>query len=538
MAPPTAPRLPPSLPSPFDTETRLQTHLARASATDLCALLGAATIALLDSLDESISNPKGLAYFIAEIFGGRGALRTNEIRTLLLSNLTKEEASELCAMLQLPAITPIRTIKGIDFGNELTLEILERWYGLTEDEVTTPRPVSEGSQKAPATHKLHMHQLNAFRDLRRAIAHPPTAVLVHMPFGAGKLRMVATAALDLFRSEPDDKSIIWFAPGTSLCEEAFGELLEVWKQLGSRDTTLLRCYGEHPPRGVDQMAGAIAVIDIHAFRMEENDLRKLGATCSAVVFADAENLVQEDIGKIVREMSSGGDFSVVGILASPGDAIPKGPARNALMSFFKDPVVTLGTDEGIRSFSNIGGFREVACTVIEFRATPAIARSASTAPLDFDQDVIELSNDVERSNRLLTLLVKESKSGRVVYYATTAESARLFASVLPVLGVKARAVTSQEANPTRTLAIQKFVAQDEKVLCVHGFMIAGSSVPSISSCVMASPYRSKAAFLSTIGRLVQGRHSDLPPLRLILAADSQPDAALVASLGSWSTLAS
>ncbi|VVE01707.1 DEAD/DEAH box helicase [Pandoraea anhela] len=524
------------------TTTRLVEHLARNDATALTNLLGPSIMALLGKMGTDVTSRTGLAYFIVSLHGERGALRRREIRSLLLSKLHNSEASELCDLLQMPAISPLRTLSAIEFdAAPSNLELLDRWYGVETDELEEPLEPSEGSQKTVASHKLHAHQLNAFRELRRAIARPPVSVLVHMPFGAGKLRLVATAALDLYRSEPDDRSVIWLAPGAAMCDEAFIELQEVWRQLGSRDTTIFQLYGDHPARDLDQLGGAIAVIDILQLNKEDSALEKLGSVTSVAVFADAESRVHPVGAEIVRKMSAGGGFSAVGILAASGTAIPPGPARSALMEAFPDACITIAANNGLQSLRQVGDFTEIDGTVVNLTSTSSTSASAgapSDDTLDFDHTYVsELGNNVERNEQLLDILKDESKGrGRVVFYATTAENARLFAGLLRVEGVKARAVTADESPAARDLALQKFVAREEKVLCAHGFLLPGNSVPEIYVCVMASPSKSRAAFLSTIGRLVQAREADLPPLRLIVAADSQADAGWVKSLSTWSTL--
>lgn len=528
------------------TMTRLVAHLARNDTAALTTLLGPSIMALLGKMGADVTSPTALAYFIVSLHGERGALRRRDIRSLLLSKLDNSEASDMCDLLQLPVISPLRTLSAIDFDAvPSNLELLDRWYGVEIDELEEPLEPSEGSQKTVASHKLHAHQLNAFRELRRAIANPPVSVLVHMPFGAGKLRLVATAAVDLYRSEADDRSIIWLAPGAAMCDEAFIELQEVWRQLGSRDTTILQLYGDHPARDLDQLGGAIAVIDILQLSKEDSALEKLGSITSVAVFADAESRVHPVGAEIVRRMSAGGEFRAVGILATSGTAIPPGPARSALMDAFPDACITIAANNELQSLRQLGDFTDIDSTVVNL-TSPSSTSTSAGAPshptnddaLDFDHTYVnELGNNVERNERLLEILEKESKGrGRVVFYATTAENARLFAGLLPVQGVKARAVTADESPAARDLALQKFVAREEKVLCVHGFLLPGNSVPEISVCVMASPGKSRAAFLSTIGRLVQAREADLPPLKLIVAADSQADAGWVESLSTWSTL--
>ncbi len=488
-------------------------------------------------------SPKGLAYFFVSVHGDYEILRRPNIRALLLSKLSHAEATELCELLLLPIISPHQTLTGINFDTPRYLELFDRWYGVDTEVLRTPPHPIEGSQKAVASHKLKVHQLNAFRELRRAIA-TPSSTLVHMPLGAGKLRLVATAVLDFFRSADDDRAIVWFAPGAAMCEEAFLELRDVWKQLGSRDTTLLQIYGNYPPRDLDRLDGAIAVIDILRIAKDDQALEKLGTTTSVVIFADAENLIDPTGAEIVRRMSMGGKFSLVGILASSGADIPPGPRRDLLEAAFSGGCISLAEGE-LQNLHDGGDFMHIAGSVVHLTiATPAVPMDTNLlhadydSALDFDSSYVSrLDNNIERNERLLALLQEESKnSGRIIFFATTSASARLFAGLLPVLGISARSITADESPAARALAIQKFVARDERVLCVHGFLLNGSLISDIAACIVASPIKSKASFLATIGRVIEARDVSLPPVRLIVAADSQADASFVASLDTWLTL--
>jgi len=520
-------------------------HLSRHEAKVLESLLGPSIIELLSKkLDPVGNNPKGLAYFLVKIHGDHEVLRRPDIRALLLSKLKQEEATELCELLQKPAISPHQTLAGINFDTARNLELLGRWYGVDSDDFQVSIQHPEGSQKAIASHKLRAHQLSAFRELRRAIDSPSTT-LVHMPFGAGKLRLVATAVLDFFRSVDDDRSVVWFAPGAAMCEEAFLELRDVWKQLGSRDITIFQLYGSYPPRDLDRLGGTIAVIDILRISKDDLALQKLGANTSVAILADAQDLVHPVGACIVQKMSEGGQFPLVGILPSSGAAIPLGAGRDDLKRAFSRCITVASGEEDLLSLGNIGDFKHIAGSVVHLTDVQSSAEAALHASddlsLEFEQAYVsELDNNVLRNENLLALLQKESQeNGRIVFYATTPASARLFAGLLPVLGIPAVSITAEESPAARTIAIQRFVSREERgVLCIHGFLLPGSSIPDLNLCVMASPIRSKASFLSTIGRVVQARDEKFTTLRLLVAADSQTDTTVVESLGTWTTLGS
>ncbi|WP_153064225.1 hypothetical protein [Acidovorax sp. ST3] len=545
--------------TPVAKVTRLVAHLARSSTEALSGLLGPSTMGLLGKLGADVTSQMALAYFVASVQGERGALRSKDVRALLLSQLEKAEAAELCALLQLPVFAPLRTLSSIDFeGSPHYLEHLDRWYGVETAEVEAAADPIEGSHKALASHKLHLHQLNAFRELRRTVGRPPVSVLVHMPYGSGKLRLVATAALDLYRSEADERTVVWFAPGAAMCEEAFIELQEVWRQIGSRDTTIFQLYGSHPTRDLDQLQGSIAVIDINrlSIRDEEPDrlerswatrpaLAALGATTSVAILGDAENGIHPIGSEIIDRMAAGGQFSLVGILSTPAAAITGGPIRASLKRAFPGPCITLASADDLNTLRKLGDYAVISGEVVDLTGATRLDDAMKSPGLEPDDSLLEfdpsyaesLAGSIERNESLLSILEQEAKGlGQIVFYATTAEQARLFAGLLPVHGIKARAVTAEESLASRSLALQRFVARDEKVLCVHGFLLIGSSIPEISVCLIAVPTRSRSAMIATIGRLVQARKPTLPPLKLIVAADSQADTSWIETLSTWSTL--
>lgn len=523
---------------------KLEQHLARSTVAELSALLTTSVIELLEKIDATATTVSVLSYLIVKINGRSGALRNRAIRDLLISKLTREEAAEICQIFDVPSYMPERALDGVDLGSPQGLSVLQRWYGVTGDDDEPGQHDLTGSHRATATHRLDPHQLKAYRDIRCAVSTQSSSVLVHMPYGSGKLRTVATAVLDMYRSASDEKSIVWLAPGPSLCEEAFNELKQLWRQIGTRDVTIYKIYGTNPPRDMQNLGGAILVVDMLALSPEDDALRSLGSVTSVAVFADAESLAHPVGSQIADKMSEGGTFSTVGILATPGASIM--PESKELLSMrFSDNCITVGDGGKIQSIRDSGGFAEVDASALQVTSSSALpppqnglsilgcCESLELDPLLVD----EMGEDAERNFNLLNALLDEAKRGkRVVFYATTSRNAKLFAGLLMILGIKSRYVTADHSPETRTLEIQKFIAREGRVLCVHGFLLSGTVVPDVSTCIVASPGRSRISLLSAIGRLVQDRDRNHERLRVIVASDTQVDCGWVAHLSSWSEL--
>lgn len=518
--------------------TKLVQHLARCTVDLLIPLLGDATITLLKRVGNDALNPEGLAYLVVSMLGEEGALRNSTIRNLLFLELDNEEGKALCELLQLPTSAALMTLNSADFDVNLSnLEMLTRWFGVPYDASDLATREIEGSRKAMASHKLRSHQLIAFRKLRSIISNSAASALIHMPFGAGKLRLVVTAVLDLYRSEPDGKVILWLTPGEALCDEAFTELRKVWEQLGSRDVTIYRYYGSRAIPDFGSLENCIIVADITKIRSDHAGLIELGQKTRVVVLGDAEHVGHPVGAEILDVLSRKADFSLVGISASPGSVMTANPYSPALKKRFAGSCITIDDNDPILLLREAGDIGEL---IVEIQpATWAVASVVHQDSLDFNFEQIEgFSKDVERNHALLDLLLGESKAAsRIVFFATTAEDARLFAGLLALRGVRAMSVTSDKSPEERALVIQKFNARKEQILCVHGFFVSGDLVPEMTLAIIACPTLSESVFHGMVGRLASTRSVEQNYLKIVVVADSIPERACPkGTLESWNKL--
>lgn len=511
-------------------------HLARCVATDLTALLGEATMTLLERVGKDAIVPSGLAELVVHVFGEAGTLRHPEIRRLLFEKLTPEEGRHLCGLLNVATYAPASTLTGVDFKNDqLNSDLLMRFYNVADD---GGGALDEPTQNATAGQQLRTHQVNAYRKLRRIITDPTATALVHMPFGAGKIRTVATAVLDLYRSEGDGRVVLWVAAGDALCEKVFTELKLVWQQLGSRNVTAYRIYGAHQTPDLDKIENGIIVADVERLLEKEEGLIELGGRTRALVLGDAELLNQPTVSGVVEVMARGGDFSVIGISASPASVINARETLKPLATKFSGNCISMEDSKPTESLNAAGDVDPIS---VEVRAIKSIEGTASVVTgVDLSAAYLKtLSEDVERNHDLLELLLAESRSAsaQIIFYATTAEHARLFAGLLRLRGVRSTALTGRMPIEQRTLALQKFVARDDKILCVYDCFIAGGEIPNVSTAVLARPTTMSAFVYEMVGRLATGRCSPQNPLKVVVIGDQVADyLKLAEGLSKWDAL--
>jgi len=515
---------------------KLLDHLARCGVAALTPLLTPPTLDLVEKVSKAAFNPEGLAFLAISIFGELGILRKKSIRDLIFVNLHPDEGRALCHFLILPVAAPALTLAGAKFDSDpKNLELLARWFDVayTGDEYL--QADFETSRKAGAANKLRAHQLAGFYKLRGLISTPGERSLVQMPFGSGKLRLVASAVLDLFRSHANGKTILWLAPGEALCEEAFDELRHVWDHLGSRDIPIFRAYGSRPPPALDGLTNCIVVADLEKITLDQDSLAAIGENVCAIVFGDAELAIHPLGANFYKALSCANDFPAIGILAAPADHIKKGKDQR-LLEWFTSTIFPSEADPFATLISN----QEV-CTVIaeERQVRSSVTVPAADTTFDYQAEYLdELSRDVDRNRDLLEIIRAEADNvGRVVFFATTAEHARVFSGLLALNGIPAEAISEGISRERRQIAIQKFNAQECRVLCVHGFFVPGDAIRELSSAVIAIPTRSSVSFFSRLGRIAAARDIRSPLLRVIVASDSKFDIALpLNTIQTWNNL--
>jgi DNA repair protein RadD len=106
---------------------------------------------------------------------------------------------------------------------------------------------------------LFDHQQRASLLIREKLGTGRRRVLLHMPTGAGKTRTAVTTLVDVLRSEPGGRVIVWLAHSEELCDQAFDEACRAWAALGSREMTVYRHYREHRIRDFREVTDGIVV---------------------------------------------------------------------------------------------------------------------------------------------------------------------------------------------------------------------------------------------------------------------------------------
>ncbi|WP_421476157.1 DEAD/DEAH box helicase [Agrobacterium tumefaciens] len=501
---------------------KLTDILARVPLDRLKQLAGAPSIELLNSLKPQAVSQPGLAEFLVHTSGEAAALTDPAIRDAVIDYLHGPEAVEICQRLRAPTADPISTLRGA-IKSPAKFEKFLTYFSLSLSSSFADEAVPASFRATPLSN-LRPHQTTSYRRLRRALNPPNKKVLVHMPYGAGKLRMVAVTAADLFRAEADGMAVLWFSSGAQLCEETFEELVRAWEDVGTQPVTVTRAFGKGRLPDLANVVDGIFVFDVEQFASEvdptDPQLSALATRTSLVVLHDASLLDIPQFAATFDAMDRAGDLKVVGICPSGENGL-HAIGRSSFLRLF-DETVGLGEGSPIEFLRQA---REIDGLELEiFR--PRVAYAVPTNA-DFDvsaDDHVRLAQNVERNAELIDRIVTElADCGSVVFFASTADQARTFSGILSFYGGTAITVTSEMPRDARLQQIIRFQQQDDaQVLCVHDVFISGKDVPKVTAVVISTPILPSTKLSETFGRLASGRSGNSGTMKLIVVDDGIP----------------
>ena len=509
---------------------KLKEHLARCGDHALRPLLGEQVVDLLRHVGPEALAPEVMANIIITSQGASEVLCNVVARALLIERLNSDETYNLCAVLGLPTDAPRLTLSHVNFDLPNKREQLLSWYNVVFEVEGVD---AELSRNISAPGVLSLFQEPAYRRMLGLLRQPRTRMLVHMPFGAGKLRAVVTAVLETFRSEAEGKSILWLAPDDCLCEDALEELEVVWRQLGLRDVTSYRVFGGRGALPMDVVRNSIVVANANEFSKAMADpdaeatvsssLEKFGNALRCVVLSDAEHVLIPGVAKALHALAEGADWSLIGISASPELAIRANANPDDLLASYQQNVVELTADNPFDALRQAGLVDPI--NVVQV-VSPVTSLPLSDSSIVLSVEMVKiLEENLERSKVLLDLLHTLAQDGhRIVFYATSARQARTFAGVLPLRGTSAAAVTGDLNVNARQQEISRFAAHaHSQVLCVHGVLVSSSQTPGVTACVLALPALSSAVIHEMVGRLATGRAAPASPLQVHAIRDPVPE---------------
>jgi len=340
-----------------------------------------------------------------------------------------------------------------------------------------------------------------------------------MPTGAGKTRTAMNVIAHFLRERlTKDQVVLWLAHSEELCEQAAAEFQKAWSAIGSHDTSLHRCFGDHSAhfdviqRGV--VVGGLQLLYRRSISDQSAFLR-FARRVPLVIMDEAHQALAPTYQHLLNIIAADPETAILGLSATPGRQTLDAHEDVKLAAFFKKNKVTLtveGYDSPIEYLQDEGYLAKVEYDFLPFQPHGDFILSAEEADklrqgLELPDSVIRrLGDDHKRNFLIIGRLIEAAQHGyKILVFACSVRHAHLIANLLVSKGYKAAAVTSDTRSDRRRHLVASFRDSDDlQILTNYGVLSTGFDAPRTNYAMIARPTQSVALYSQMVGRAARG----------------------------------
>ena len=515
----------------FDLHS-LKKILSKCSIADLQRVLDVDIVDTLIALDER-QTPTQLAEALITCFGRR-FFYIKKLRSLLIKTLSDKELEKLLRKKEfrqsvLDAESPkdlLDKINTFTWGDneksKLLLDILE----LNQEDFILPRRKKDPFKESIELEKkdsleswefsLHPYQEEIRKDIVQFLnKDSKKRLLVHMPTGSGKTRVMMEAVCDFFRLQKKPTTVIWMAYSDELCSQAAETFMDRWQLRGSYPLNILRFWGGRKLEEFDKQANNFVITSFdtaHAALTSRTDTKfefflNLRGSSSLVIVDEAHQAPAPTYSDAIELLLGGA--KLVGLTATPGSNRQE---RNDVAEFFEKNKVTLSKKYSRPSPIEYLQDQEILSEIDHYKLAGSDINLTEdqlnyvSKQLELPDSVLkELGKDKQRNLVILqelTELVHEKK--QTIVFATSVKHAQLLTICLKTLGVKAACIVGETPYDERVSFIKEFKSNNLNILINFGVLTTGFDAPNTDAVLIARPTYSVVLYSQMIGRGLRG----------------------------------
>lgn len=349
-------------------------------------------------------------------------------------------------------------------------------------------------------------------------ARASTRVMVSLPTGSGKTRVVVECLLDALQEGRLRGCILWVAQTEELCEQAVQAMGDVWNgraECPPRDLAVQRVWGGLSAE-VDLTADAIVCTPesfnskLREFSSNDEGLKEdaVANQVGVVVIDEAHlSLANEyknlfDLGDVCRRL--------IGLTATPGKANDDDARR--LAKRYQLNILTPAS-LGSEPIASLTTRRVLAKALFNQIAVEDEVVSLTNDEIEFFQRfkdykgsvLTRLGKSEKRNARIVwELSAIPNDAGQVLVFASSVSSARWLAGVLGAIGRSAAVVDAAASKVSRSHAIESFRRGETQFMLNYAVLAQGFDAPKVSYVVIARPVNSIVLVEQMLGRGLRG----------------------------------
>tara|TARA_B100001123_G_scaffold316740_1_gene354708 strand:- start:2098 stop:3735 length:1638 start_codon:yes stop_codon:yes gene_type:complete len=505
--------------------------LSKSTIADLQRTLDENIVGSLITLNIS-QTPSKLSDAIITCYGER-VLYHKEIRKLLVNNLGNKGKYDLAKkMLTKKDFEELKTREGLikkissfTWGNNKKSKTFLKYFNLDLDlfieskiQKTPERELIELEDKEDLKSwhfSLHEYQEN----LRKRIVInllKKDKLLVHMPTGSGKTRVMMESICDFIRNQEGESTVVWMAYSDELCSQAADSFEERWQLRGTKPVNLIRFWGGRnvPQLDLETPNFVITSFDTaySALRAKSNErfefIASLRRKSNLCVVDEAHQAPAPTYKDAIKRIT--GRSKLVGLTATPGRGSDAEAQR--VSGFFDGNKVSM---EGKYAEPNPIAYliKEKILSNIKYYSLTGSKVNVSPEEYKYIKDQLKIPDSIFKelekdTKRNLTIiqeiieLVVENK--QTIVFASSVKHAQLLTICLKTQGIKASCVDANTPYSERVDNINRFKTNDLNVLINFGVLTTGFDAPNTDAVVVARPTLSVVLFSQMVGRGLRG----------------------------------
>jgi superfamily II DNA or RNA helicase len=513
-----------------DSKHRVQSlnikkSLRKCGAAKLSELVGSSRLEMIVSILGGRVTEGQMVDILLSKFGSQ-VLANKDIRGALLKTLSKDHLKFLLFG-DSNNSTDLTTKNLMQLDKEPWKNnhaITDNWislFGLTEEYLPPIREKVPSTDVLGVDTILYPYQKRVKDRLVRLLLSASKRVLLHMPTGAGKTRTTIEGLVDYWRSQGDATGfMIWLTDSEELCTQAEETFAKMWKVRGDRPIKLIRLWGRHKIKNLDDTGGLIiaSLQKLHSLRTTPSDndfklISNIRSRSRLIVVDEAHKSIAPTYKATIEFLCDLEKTKLIGLTATPGRTNPD--QIDELVEFYDNNKITL-TDDNQNDIEDPIAFlqehdylsnitRRQVATDVTIDLTPAERASIG----DFfgipSRVLLALSKDEQRN----AIIVKEiaglcEEDHQVIVFACSVEHAHLISELLMIRGISCRCVDGGTPSHDRVEYIKEYKNGDVKVIVNYGVLTTGFDAPNTNAVVITRPTGSLVLYSQMIGRGIRG----------------------------------
>ena len=457
---------------------------------------------------KALDDKEVVVNFLLRLYG-TSILEISSFRELFLRTLNNGELKELAKNLNVTVSsdTPIliaRVIASKPWGPSSKLLKVFKKMGFDESYLPLFKERYKATEHIDVFEtppELFDYQNEVMGELISCIENSQDRVLLQLPTGSGKTRIMMEAIQQLTTKNDSPYTVLWLAHSEELLEQAISTFKKVWSSKGTYSATIHRLYGHYNPNDL-LFSNSIIFAGLQKIsRLNINDelFKEIKGNVSLVVVDEAHKSLANTYERSISELISNNDATLVGVTATPGRSFDTSPENREFAKFFNDNLITpeLGEDP-IKTLQEMEILASINRKIID--------TNISISDYEVNSTTLKTLGRMKARNIILMdeilLQVKENKPTLV--FSCSVEHSRLLAMGLAQRGVSAAYVDYTKSSASRRTDIERFQNGEISVLINFGVLTTGFDAPEIQALIIARPTTSLILYSQMIGRGLRG----------------------------------